>query len=178
MTPELATRTAICRAGPISQLSGAELRDNFDQAVNLRFLRTRWMKQMIAGLLAVVFLPLSGPLFFCKCRAQMSTLVDLEPAAECCLASCHDAAVEAADACCEDSNAPCDEEVELAFTTPEHAGAQHLVAVPLPLDAVVPGSTMVGRAMLTVFAPRSSERDVHPPPGSSRLHLHFQILLI
>lgn len=148
-----------------------------------RTLKHSWMKNLVVGLLALVFVPLSGPVFFCKCEGQVVMMSQLKTNAECCEANCSDECeeteTEAEDCCSEEPSAPCDEEVDLAFATPESAGAQlDGTDLPLPLDVTLPGKYISDPALLAVFSPRVAIRDAHPPPGSGRLHLHFQILLI
>lgn len=151
---------------------------SFANTVSLKNFRNGWMKRMIAGLLVAIFVPLAGPIFFCKCEGQLVTLSELKPPEECCASHCEPEPVETKGCCSDEATEPCDEEVKLAFVTPEQAGGQLDVSVPLPLDAVVPGESNPDLALLPTPDPRVSERDVHPPPGPGRIHLHFQILLI
>lgn len=133
---------------------------------------------MIAGLVAAIFVPLAGPIFFCKCAGQVVVLSGLHGSEECCAIHCEPEPAETEDCCSQEPTEPCDEEVELAFATPEGAGGQLDVFVPLPFEVAVPGEISPDLSLLPITDPRGSERDVHPPPGPGRIHLHFRILLI
>lgn len=139
------------------------------------------MKNLVVGLLALVFVPLSGPVFFCRCAGQVVTISQLKSNEECCAVNCEDEpeATEDEDCCSEEPASPCDEELAFAFASPGSAGTYlDGVDLPLPSDVVAPGDYLSDLAVLSIFPPRLESLDSHPPPGSGRLHLHFQILLI
>ena len=146
-----------------------------------RTFKHSWINTLLAGMLALVFVPLSGPLFFCKCEGQVITISQLQSDEECCAEKCEVApvATEEKDCCAGDLDMPCNEELALAFATPGSAGA-HLdgVDLPLPSNVAVPGEHHSDLTVLGIFSPKLESLDSHPPPGSGRLHLHFQILLI
>ena len=144
-----------------------------------RTLTHSWVKHLVIGMLALVFVPLSGPVFFCKCNGQVVTTSQLKTSAECCATHCQDEpdAGESENGCSKDPTLPCNEEIELAFAHPEGAGGQLEAAVPSPLDAFVPGALFPDLAQAVVL-PQAESLDPHPPPSSGRLHLHFRILLI
>ena len=127
-------------------------------------------------MLALLFVPLSGPLFFCKCEGRVITISQLKTAEECCGINCGKEPVPApvADCCSEDPAVPCAEEVILAVTAPHLDG----VDLPLPPEVAVPGEYLADLALLADCSPPLETSDEHPPPGSKRLHLHLQILLI
>ena len=137
------------------------------------------MNNLIVGVLALVFVQLSGAVFFCKCNEQVVTVSQLKTSADCCAANCQEepAPVESTDGCPKDSGSPCNEEIELVFSHPAGAGGQLEATAPKPLVAVTPGALFPELAQ-TVVLPQAESLDPHPPPGTGRLHLHFQILLI
>lgn len=130
-------------------------------------------------MLIPMFVLLSGPVFFCKCDRQVVTMAQLKTSTECCAAHCQSepAPGETEDGCPKDPTSPCNEEVELVFAHPDGSGGQLHASVPAPLEAFVPGELLPDLAQ-TMVHPRVDSLDPHPPPGSGRLHLHFQILLI
>ena len=73
------------------------------------------MNNLIVGVLALVFVQLSGAVFFCKCNEQVVTVSQLKTSADCCAANCQEepAPVESTDGCPKDSGSPCNEEIEL-----------------------------------------------------------------
>jgi hypothetical protein len=147
--------------------------------VSAQSIKHSWVKHLIVGLLAPVFVLLSGPVFFCKCDRQVVTMSQLKTSAECCAAHCEGEPdpSETEDGCPKDPNSPCNEEIELVFAHPDGAGGQLQGSVPAPLEAYIPGDSLPDLAQ-TLVLPRVESLDSHPPPGSGRLHLHFQILLI
>ena len=63
------------------------------------------------------------------------------------------------------------------FAHPDGSGGQLQASMPAPLEAFVPGDSLPDLAQ-TMVLPGVESLDSHPPPGSGRLHLLFQILLI
>ena len=83
-----------------------------------------WVKHLIVGLLAPVFVLLSGPVFFCKCDRQVVTMSQLKTSAECCAAHCEGEPDpgETEAGCPKDPTSPCNEEIELVFAHPDGSG--------------------------------------------------------
>ncbi len=137
------------------------------------------MKHLVVGLLALVFVPLAGPVFFCKCDRQIVTMTQLKASTECCAAHSQDepGPVGTADGCPEDPTSPCNEEIELVFAHPDGAGGQLQAVVPSPPDVFVPGDFLPDIAQSAAL-PRMESLDSHPPPGAGRRHLRLQVFLI
>ena len=168
----------LLRTGIYSRLPGHRLKSKFGNML-ARTIKRSWVKHLVVGMLAVVFVPLSGPVFFCKCDEQIVTTSQLKTSAECCATHCADEpdpdGLEKG--CSKDPTLPCNEEIELAFAHPGGAGGQLEATVPSPLDALVPGVLLPDPAQ-GATVPHAECLDPHPPPGIGRLHLHLQVLLI
>ena len=134
------------------------------------------IKHLVIGLLALVFLPLSGPLFWCHCHGRVVTVPELDAGHSCCDAPAEADREPAPADCPEDAGRPCGETFELAFAAPERWGCESKG------DCVsIPPSVLLVTEALPNPPPLLALRDrgeAHPPPGAIRRHLRFRILLI
>lgn len=131
-----------------------------------RTINHSWVKHLVVGMLALVFVPLSGPVFFCKCEGQVITVSQLKTNAECCATHCQGEAVstEDDDCCSEEPSLPCDKEIDLVFASPDNAGGQVDTTPPMPVDAVVPGDFELDLARLALSDSLATFATTIPPP--------------
>ena len=137
----------------------------------MRDLFTKQFKLAVAMVMAVVFVPLSGTLYFCKCEGRVAITPELPAKAECCVEK---QVGDTPESCPK----PCYEPVRMMLATPAEFGCRSqdtmVFAPQLIFEFPMEQHTVGIDSKTDQPGPASQLR----PLGSGRLHLRLRVLLI